>query len=184
MSHIYPSPLHSSRMRSCCIMAASAQSLMQVALVGGREDIPPVEMVGLGVTKAAFDVFSNFVEHIAANVGNTSGRTENLVATRSQLRRSARFATCVSAPNPCPVTLPIPLKAKVRAVVCTPSVIAKNQGLGASHSYRCNLAPQSWVPPARAWAPLMAIISWLLDVHAQPAHVDPNVVRGEECGCH
>jgi hypothetical protein len=108
-------------------MAASAQSLTQVALVGGREDIPLVPMVGLGVTEAALDVFTNFVEHIASNLGNTSDRTENMVATRSQLRRSVRFATCkILVPDPCMVTLPTPLEAKVRAAMCAPSVIAKN----------------------------------------------------------
>jgi hypothetical protein len=106
-------------------MAASAHTLTQVSLVGEREDIPPASTVGLGVTEAALDVFNNFVEHIASNVGNTSDRAENRVCTRSQLRRSVRFASAQTcAPDPCPAMPPTPLEAKVRAAVCSPSVIA------------------------------------------------------------
>ena len=125
--HIYPSLLHPSHMGSPCTMAASAQSLTQVSIVGEREDIPPTSTVGLGVTEAALDVFSNFVEHLASNVGNTCDRAENMVATRSRLRRSVRFASAqTSVPDPCPAMLPTPLEAKVRAAVCAPSVIAVN----------------------------------------------------------
>ena len=59
------------------IMATSQQSLMQVALVGGRGDASAVEKTWVVVTKAALDVFSNFVEVCAANVGNKSGGMES-----------------------------------------------------------------------------------------------------------
>ena len=50
---------------------------MQVALVGGRGDASAVEKTWVVVTKAALDVFSNFVEVCAANVGNKSGGMES-----------------------------------------------------------------------------------------------------------
>jgi hypothetical protein len=185
--HIYPSLLHSNRMGSPCTMAASAQSLTQVSLVGEREEIPPASTVGLGVTEAAFDMFSNFVEHIASNVGNTSDRAENMVSTRSQLRRSVRFASAQTcAPDPCPATLPTPLVAKVRATVCAPSVIAGMLGFEMPRA-AIGLLPlhghgslfhghgqTSW-----------PLFCWLVDVQGIFClHVATDVVRGAECRRH
>ena len=89
---------------------------MQVALVGGSGDALAVEKTGVVVTEAALDVFSNFVEVCAAKVGNKSGGEQNT----SQPRRSARFATCPSAPEPCLSSipsLPTPVPLQVRSAV-------------------------------------------------------------------
>ena len=91
------------------IMATSAQTLMEVALVGGSGDAPQSEKTGLGVTEAALDVFHNFVEVCAANIGNKNAGLQN----RSQPRRSARFTSCPSLPEPCPRSLPTPLEQQV-----------------------------------------------------------------------
>ena len=143
-------------------MAASSQPLTQVSIAEEHEGIPPVSTLGLGVDEAALHVFSNFVQQITSNVGETSNRAENRLATRSQLRRSARFANAQTlVPDPCPATLPTPLEAKVRAAVCAPSVIAQIRVRGASCGYRVSVAARPWVPLPRAWAHLTAIISWL-----------------------
>lgn len=107
-------------------MAASAQSLTQVPIEGERGDIPPVCTVGLGVTEAALHVFNNFVEHIASNVGSTGERAPNMLPPRSQLRRSARFASAANlVPDPCAPSMPTPVEAEVRAATNAPSVIAQ-----------------------------------------------------------
>jgi len=93
-------------------MAPSAQSIQQVRVLGGRNSVPQLQTVELGVTEAALDVFNNFVEHIAAGAVK-----ENLEASKIQVRRSRRFAT--AAADPIPVTQPAPLQPKVKFVPAT-----------------------------------------------------------------
>jgi hypothetical protein len=105
--------LKSSRMSVLSIMATTAQSHMEVDLVGGSGDAPQVEKTGQGVTEAALDVFHNFVEVCAANVGNK----RDGMGKGSQPRRSARFTSCPSLPEPIQMPLPTPPAQQVRAAV-------------------------------------------------------------------
>lgn len=155
-------------------MAASDQLEAHVTLVGDRIVLPPTSTVGAGVTDAALHMFSNFVELAASNV-------ENRVATRSQVRRSVRFADAESSVAiQCPPTLATPLQPKVRAVcalhVSSPNIRVRR----ATRGYRPTPAPRPWVPFPRAWAQVGAIISWLPDVHAQFFTCWPG--RREGCG--
>ena len=133
--------LQSCRMSVGSIMAESAQSLRQVALVGGRGDAPQVEKTGLAVSEAALHDFNNFVEVCVANVGNKSDGVEN----RSQLRRSARFASSPPRPEPCPRSLPTPLEQQVRGAVSSAGW-AEFRVWCPLHGHRWHLGPRPWAP--------------------------------------
>lgn len=64
------------------------------------ENVAQVQTVGLGVTEAALDVFSNFVQHAVANVAPQ--------AYNPQPRRSKRFATRQEVEAHRLLTLPAP----------------------------------------------------------------------------
>ena len=80
-------------------MAVGSQSITQATLEGEREDVVQLRTLGLGVTKSALDVFSNFVHHIATNVVPTSAAT-----VKPLPRRSRRFELRGEAPSRCPQT--------------------------------------------------------------------------------
>ena len=133
------------------MMASSGQSLTHAPLGGAREDVLEVERVGLGVTEAALQVFSNFVEQITADVGNTSAVTENPQASTSHLRRSKRIATSEDAPSPSlqqVQQLPTPLEHEVRTAACVSCrngrIFRVSRVLGGNRSIP---AARPWVPP-------------------------------------
>ena len=64
------------------------------------------QSVGVGVTDAALDVFSNFLEQVIANVAPPSEITTNVQPQNPPPRRSKRFATRQEGGDNCALTLP------------------------------------------------------------------------------
>ena len=96
-------------------MGSHPQSVTEAALLGEIEGAPQVQSVGLGVTEAALDVFSNFMQHIATKYVPISEATLNVQPNNPAPWRSKRFATRQEGEAPCPLTLPAPPQQAVRS---------------------------------------------------------------------
>ena len=77
-----------------------------------------VQPVGLGVTEAALDVFSNFVQHAVSTAAPPSETTLIVQAHNQQLRRSKRFATHQVVEDHGQLPLPQPPQPQVRCRAC------------------------------------------------------------------
>lgn len=94
------------------------------------ENTSHVQSVGLGVSEAALDVFSNFVQHVVANVAPPSEITPDAQAHNPQPRRSKRFATRPEGEASWTLTLPAPPQPLVRARACVSVFHALQLGFG------------------------------------------------------
>lgn len=97
-------------------MGTHPQSLTEATLLSGIGDAPQVQSVGLGVTVDALEDFSNFVQHIATNVVQTSDGTAAEQPNHPQPRRSSRFLTRQEGVAPSPLTRPAPPQQAVRSL--------------------------------------------------------------------
>ena len=127
-------PKHSHRVSMCnpsrCTMAVGSQSITQATLEGEREDVVQLRTLGLGVTKSALDVFSNFVQHIATNVVPTSAANATHPSVKPLPRRSRRFELRGEAPSRCPQTQPTPPQTQVRSPACLSGGLGSKLGFG------------------------------------------------------
>jgi hypothetical protein len=72
-------------------MGTHLQSITEPTHEHEIENATQTQSVGVGVSEAALDVFSNFLEHIVANVAAPSETTLNMQADNPPPRRSKRF---------------------------------------------------------------------------------------------
>jgi hypothetical protein len=96
-------------------MGTHLQSITEPTHEHEIENAAQTQSVGVGVSEAALDVFSNFLEHIVANVAAPSETTLNVQADNPPPRRSKRFATRQGVEDP-PPTLPAPPQPLVRSI--------------------------------------------------------------------
>lgn len=98
-------------------MGTLAQSTTIVTqMLENENGMGQVQTVGLGVTPAALDVFSNFVQHAVANAAPpTIDSNLPVEPHKLQPRRSKRFATLREVEDLLPLTLPAPPQPLVRS---------------------------------------------------------------------
>lgn len=113
-----PSMCHRSR----SVMATPSQSIVPATLEREREGELQERTQGLGVTTAALDIFSNFVQLVATNAETASVAFDNLQPSKPLPRRSRRFEPREEAPIQCAQTLPTPPQQQVRFLACLPCV--------------------------------------------------------------
>jgi hypothetical protein len=116
------------RHRLLRVMAAMSASTLQAPLEGEREGVFQLRTQGLGVTEAALDVFSNFVQHIATNAEPTSVAADKQLPSKPQLRWSKRLVHCSDAPIAYPPPLATLYPTQVRLLACLPCVLGSRLG--------------------------------------------------------
>jgi hypothetical protein len=109
-------------------MAAMSASTLQAPLDAEREGVLQLRTQGLGVTEAALDVFSNFVQHIATNAEPTSAAADKQLPSKPQLRRSKRLEVCGDAPTAYPQPLATLYPPQVRLLACLPCGLGPRLG--------------------------------------------------------